>query len=92
MLLANGVQPNVAKCCVSHAEWATDDVSFEERSVALADKLWTGKRETALELLVIDMAAARLGVGRWGIFERLDTAFEAIAAQGDERIARSRMD
>jgi hypothetical protein len=86
------VQPNVAKCCVSHAEWATDDVSFEERSVALADKLWKGKRETALEIQVIDMAAARLGVGRWDIFERLDAAFEAISARGNERLARSRMD
>jgi predicted hydrolase (HD superfamily) len=92
MLLANGVQPNVAKCCISHAEWAAHDVSFEERSIALADKLWKGKRETALELLVIDMAAARLGAGRWDVFERLDAAFEAIAAQGDERLARSRMD
>jgi hypothetical protein len=45
-----------------------------------------------LELVVIDMAAARLSVGRWEVFERLDAAFEAIAAQGDERLARSQMD
>jgi hypothetical protein len=45
LLLAHGVQPEVARCCVSHAKWQDAGVSFEERSVALADKLWKGKRE-----------------------------------------------
>jgi len=43
-------------------------VSFEERSVALADKLWKGKRESKLELLVIDEAALKLAKGRWELF------------------------
>ena len=57
LLLANHVQPEVARCCVSHAAWHLPGVSFEERLVALSDKLWKGKREQALELSVIDEAA-----------------------------------
>jgi hypothetical protein len=66
------------------------DVSFEERTVALADRLWKGMREPLLELGIIDEIAERLGVSRWDVFERLDTTFEEIAAGGDERLQRSR--
>jgi hypothetical protein len=61
LLLKNCVQPAIAHCCVSHGVWNAPDVSLEERIVALADKLWKGKREADLELLVIDETATRLG-------------------------------
>jgi hypothetical protein len=89
LMLAHGVQPNVARCCVSHAAWQEASVTFEELSVALADKLWKGKRESELELRVIDAAARKLGVSRWALFADLDTAFEMIAAGGHDRLARS---
>jgi hypothetical protein len=90
LLLEHGVQPAVARCCVSHGAWHLPDVSFEERMVALADKLWKGKRDSALELSIIDEAAARLKVSRWALFERLDSAFEEIAVGGFERVEQSR--
>lgn len=91
MLLARGVEAAIARCCVSHATWWDDAVSFEERTVALADKLWKGKREAELELSVVDMIAAQLGVGRWDVFPRMDLLFETIAADGPDRLQRSRM-
>lgn len=90
MLLALGVQPEVAGCCVSHAAWSEASVTFEERAVALADKLWKGKREAALELLVIDEAAHRLGRDRWDVYARLDQLFEEIASGAMDRLDRSR--
>lgn len=89
LLLAHGVQPEVARCCVSLARWQDADVSFEERSVALADKLWKGKRVEALELCIIDEVATRLRVSRWHVFAQLDAVFEGIAAGGTERLGRS---
>jgi hypothetical protein len=90
MLIEHGVQPEVAACCVTHAAWDGSEVSFEERSVALADKLWKGKRVTELELALIDDIAARLNVDRWSVFARLDEAFEEIAAEAPSRLERSR--
>jgi hypothetical protein len=90
LLLARGVQPEVAKCCVSHAAWHVAGVSFEELSVALADKLWKGKREADLELLVIDAAAIKLGVTRWDVYPQLDLLFERITSSASERLRRSR--
>ena len=89
LLLLHGVQPEIARCCVTHAAWSLPDVSFEEQTVALADKLWKGKREEALELIVVDRTAAILGCDRWDIFSKLDEVFEAIAAGGTERLQRS---
>ncbi len=89
LMLHNGVQPRIADCCISHAAWRTQGLSLEERSVALADKLWKGKREEDLELLVIDQVASGLGVDRWEVFETLDSLFEKIAADGNQRLMRS---
>ena len=90
LMLAHDVQPEVARCCVSHAQWQAPDVSLEERTVALADKLWKGKREESLELRVIDQVAQRLGVDRWDVYARLDSVFEEIAADGPQRLEQSR--
>jgi hypothetical protein len=89
LLLKHSVQPHIARCCVTHAAWHVSGVSFEERSVALADKLWKGKRESELELLVIDEAALKLAKGRWELFPQLDSLFESIANGGLDRLARS---
>jgi hypothetical protein len=90
LLLVNGVQADVAHCCISHAAWNQPGVSFEEKTIALADKLWKGKREPDLELMVIDEIALRLGRARWDVFPDLDMVFERIAAGGTERLERSR--
>lgn len=76
---------------VSHADWAGDGVTLEERLVALADKLWKGKREEALELRVIDDVAARSDATRWEVFAELDMLFEGIAAGAADRLERSRI-
>lgn len=64
-------------------------VSFEELLVALADTLWKGSRDADLELRIIDGVAARLQTDRWDLFQTLDSLFEEIAADGDERLSRS---
>jgi len=90
LLLSHGVQSVVARCCVTHAVWQEPGVSFEERSVALADKLWKGKRVEELEMMIIDEAAERTGRDRWVLFTPLDSVFEQIASEGPNRLARSR--
>lgn len=89
MLLEAGVDATVARCCLSHARWAAMEVSFEELVVALADHLWKGKRNPALEERVIAAAAIRAARGVWDLFVPLDTWFEKIAADGASRLARS---
>ena len=90
LLLANGVDPKIARCCKSHARFMEMEVTLEELVVALSDKLWKGKRESELELMVIDRAASTIGKERWDIFTELDSKFEEIAAGGVYRLDRSK--
>lgn len=91
LLLKHGVSSEIAQCCVSHAQWNVEGITFEELSIALSDKLWKGKREPELELLVIDMVAKKLETDRWTVFQDLDSVFEKIASDGDDRLNRSKV-
>jgi hypothetical protein len=89
LLLAQGVDPALARCCISHAQWAHMHCSLEELVVALADALWKGKRDAALERKAVEMIGERLGRGFWDLFIELDNCFETIAAAGAARLLRS---
>lgn len=90
LLVKHGVQPKIAQCCISHAAWQQSNVTFEERTIAIADKLWKGKRESGLEMLVVDEAARKIGKDRWDLFIPLDSLFEDIASKGVRRLAQSK--
>ena len=87
LLLANGVPADIARFCVTHAAWA--DGAIEDLLVALADTLWKGKRNDALEQLVVARIAAASGAEPWAVFDRFDALCEDIAAGGPDRLARS---
>lgn len=89
-LLSAGYPEEVAGICITHAQWHLPGCSSEELLVALADKLWKGKREDQLEALVIEKLAAASGRQKWEVFDALDTCFERIAARGHERLLASR--
>lgn len=89
LLLEQGVCAKIARCCRSHSQYASMSVSFEELLIALADTLWKGSRDADLELRIIDGVAARLQTDRWELFQTLDSFFEEIASDGDERLSRS---
>jgi HD domain len=89
LLLEKGVDKKIARCCNSHGKWNTMECSFEEYLIALADKLWKGKRENSLENIVINQVAEILNQERWNMFMELDSCFEQIASDGDSRLIRS---
>ena len=91
LLVASGVEPEVARFCVTHAAWAEQGITLEDLLVALADKLWKGKREDTLEARVLDAIATAVGRPSWEVFATLDAICERIAADGPERLGRSRV-
>src|SRR5262249_32952069 len=68
LLLTQGVDPALARCCLSHARWAGMACSLEELLVALADSLWRGKRDAALEKRIILVISERIGKGFWDLY------------------------
>ena len=89
MLLDHGVPATIAKFCVTHASWDAPSVTLEDLLVALADKLWKGKRIDDLEQRAAQLIARTTKRESWEIFDLLDTICEAIAADGPARLARS---
>jgi hypothetical protein len=89
LLLDRGVAADVSRFCVTHAAWNDERCTFEDLLVALADKLWKGKRDEDLELALSDHIAAHAGGERWSVMSRVDAICEEIAASGTERLARS---
>ncbi len=91
LLLENGVAPELAQCCISHAQHDGKDCSIEELLVALSDSLWKGTRVEKLELKIVDKIAALMGKERWDIFLKLDDCFESVASSGSIRLERSKI-
>jgi HD domain len=91
LLIANGVDPSLARCCRSHGQWQTMDCCFEELLVALADALWKGKRDVLLEGEVVQRIATLGQKEYWALFVEMDSCFEAIAADGHSRLLRSQI-
>lgn len=91
LLIANGVEPSLARCCRSHGQWQMMDCCFEELLVALADTLWKGKRNVQLENMVIKRVGTLCQKEYWELFVEMDSCFEAIASEGDSRLLRSQV-
>ncbi len=91
LLCGRGVSPSIARFCVTHAAWDAAGCSLEDRLVALADKLWKGKRDAALEKWLVDEIAVATHVEPWEVFDRFDAICEAVAADGPARLARSNL-
>ena len=91
LLIENGISKKIARCCQSHGKWQTLECSFEEYLIALADKLWKGKRENSLEKIVVNKTANLSNQDRWETFVALDTCFEKIASEGDKRLLKSKI-
>lgn len=89
LLLRAGVPASLARFCRTHASWSAPGTTVEDRLVALADKLWKGKRDEPLEAaLRVELAALR-GVDPWSLFVPFDSLCEDVAARGAERLRRS---
>lgn len=79
----------IARFCVSHGQWDDDALPLEDLLVALADKLWKGKRVAELEERVVASIAGHAGEPQWQVLTRVDPVFESVADLADGRLARS---
>lgn len=84
-----GFPDHLARVCVTHAAWSGKEATIEDRLIALADKLWKGKRDTELEDALIGEIAERLGKERWEVFDVVDAICEDVARDAPSRLRRS---
>lgn len=90
MLLDHGVVEEVAVFCATHGD-VTRATSLEEVLVMTADKLWKGKRVDVVEDALVAEVVETTRKEAWEVFAWVDEVATRIAADGDERLARSRV-
>jgi len=90
LMFENGASEEQARFCVSHAQFNNMSVSLEELTVALADKIWKGKRVIDLELKFLEQVALSSGKNHWEIYTDIDSSIEVIASDGDNRLLISK--
>ncbi|KPL91939.1 hypothetical protein SE18_00905 [Herpetosiphon geysericola] len=87
MLIAAGIDAQLARFCLTHAAWRTQSLALEDLLVALADTCWKGKRQQALEEQLITHIQVHYPEQAWEILLFVDELIEALAAQSDQRLA-----
>jgi len=88
LLRSLGFPAELARLARTHAQWAGESpLVIEDLMVALADKLWRGRRDDVLEVAFCDLLAERASQERWQIFVALDDIATALAVRADERLS-----
>jgi hypothetical protein len=89
LLVRSGVPAAIARFCITHAAWDGAGCTVDDALVALADKLWKGKRDEALDKLLVASLATQAKQDQWKVFDRFDAICDVVAAGGPDRLSRS---
>ncbi len=84
LLLQKGWPEAAARFAMTHADWNAPDSQLEDLLVALADKIWKGKRDGDLEQALTQLIHKCSGEQLWDVWLRLDDILSAIAEGSDE--------
>ncbi|MFI4859153.1 MAG: HD domain-containing protein [Phycisphaerales bacterium JB063] len=87
-LLADaGVGPDQRRFARTHAHWQEEGATLEDLAVALADKVWKGKREDELELVIAHRLASESGLDRWDVYAQLGEKLDLWVQDAPRRLA-----
>lgn len=87
LLLAHGVEPELARFAATHASWGAPGTGVDDLLVSLADKVWKNKRVAGLEDLVVAELSRAGGRPVWEEFMALDEFLTAVGEGADRRLA-----
>lgn len=86
LLIENSIPYRLARFAKTHGDWSDPNLYLEDLLVALADKIWKGKRITELEEKVCQKLEERIEGNYWEIFIKLDEILMEISLGADERL------
>jgi len=81
-----GVEPRRARFAETHARWEVGEAAVEDLIVALADKVWKGKRDEDLELALARAVAALAGLDPWDVFAQLGERLDELTKDAPRRL------
>lgn len=88
LLRSMGVSSERARFAYSHGNWdKVPNVNLEDLLVALADKLWKGKRVDGLEAKIVGLLSAVSKKPEWSCYAELDEIAQELMKDADTRLA-----
>lgn len=88
VLREHGFPEPVARIARTHGRWHEEaDPALEDLLVALADAVWKGTRDGALEAAVVGALAEQVGEETWSVYQTLDEVLSTLAGGADGRLA-----
>ncbi|MBN9391657.1 MAG: HDIG domain-containing protein [Chloroflexi bacterium] len=89
LLLKNGLDEKYTRFARTHARWneESENIGIEDLLVAWSDKVWKGKREESLEMVLCRKIAEKCGEEPWQTFLKLDEFAGTITKDADARLA-----
>src|ERR1035438_7171932 len=76
VLKQSGIPDSLARFPRTHGSWKSTDATLEDLLVSLADKIWKGKRQDDLELILVSRISRLLSRPAWEVFVSLDTILD----------------
>lgn len=84
-LLTAGIPPQLARFARTHG-FAPEHLPLEDTLVVVADKVWKGQRNAAVEARLVKLLSEAAGQPAWQTFDALDNILERLARDGDRRL------
>jgi len=86
LLLQHGWSEQSARFTVTHGRKLDANDTLEDLLVAVADKVWKGKRDDALEKALVGHVAALSGQEPWQVWLALDDMLTKLAEPAEDRL------
>jgi putative nucleotidyltransferase with HDIG domain len=84
-----GLDEKYTRFARTHARWneETENIGVEDLLVAWADKIWKGKRDETLEMVLCRLIAEKCREETWETYLKLDEIAATITKDADARLA-----
>lgn len=86
LLIQHGYSEEQSRFAYTHGNWKNETVRFEDLLVALADKIWKGKRVAELEEKVCALISNQLELDYWEVYQTLEPILDEIGLAAQERL------
>jgi hypothetical protein len=84
-LLMVSIPPLLARFARSHG-LAPEHLPLEDTLVVVADKVWKGQRNAAVEARLVTLLSEAVAQPAWQTFDAVDKILERLARDGDRRL------
>ena len=86
LLISYGYDEVSSRFTITHGNWQKENIELEDLIVALADKIWKGKRVSELEEMICSKISNQLKIDYWEIYLNLNSILDKLCLSAQSRL------